>query len=104
MAQNHDATEAFRGRSVVSTADFSKDEILALLDAARAFDRYHDGPVWTPQPPELQGRVLGTLFFEASTRTRLSFESAMNLDSSANTFFLRRHGYAGLGLNFEISN
>ncbi|MDF1701713.1 MAG: aspartate carbamoyltransferase [Planctomycetota bacterium] len=77
MAQNHDATEAFRGRSVVSTADFSKDEILALLDAARAFDRYHDGPVWTPQPPELQGRVLGTLFFEASTRTRLSFESAM---------------------------
>ncbi len=77
MSEHDDATEAFAGRSVVSAADFRKDEILALLDAARAFDRYDDGPIWTPQAPSLQGRVLGTLFFEPSTRTRLSFESAM---------------------------
>ncbi len=78
MAAERDAAQAFRARSVVSATDFGKDEILALLDAARHFDRYEeDGPGWSVQPPSLQGRVLGTLFFEPSTRTRLSFESAM---------------------------
>jgi aspartate carbamoyltransferase catalytic subunit len=58
--------------------DFSKDEIIALLDAARRYDRYQDdGPMFAPIEPSLQGRVLGVLFFEPSTRTRLSFESAM---------------------------
>lgn len=58
--------------------DFSKDEIIALLDAARRYDRYQDdGPTFAPIEPSLQGRVLGVLFFEPSTRTRLSFESAM---------------------------
>ncbi len=60
----------FRGRSVVSAEDFSKDDILYLLDAASWFER-DGGPI-------LSGRILGTLFFEPSTRTRLSFESAMH--------------------------
>ena len=60
----------FRGRSVVSAADFSKDDLLYLLDASPFFE----GNVG----PRLSGKILGSLFFEPSTRTRLSFESAMH--------------------------
>jgi aspartate carbamoyltransferase catalytic subunit len=66
---------SFRGRSIVSAHDFAKEDLLVLLDHARRFDpapgRRH------PRDPRLGGRVLGLLFFEPSTRTRLSFESAM---------------------------
>lgn len=79
MADGRDAGEAFRGRSVVSVDDFSKDEILTVLEEARRFDAYHgsDAITWKALAPTLSGRVLGVLFFEPSTRTRLSFESAM---------------------------
>ena len=60
----------FRGRNVVSGDDFSKDDLLYLLDASPFFE----GEVG----PRLAGKILGTLFFEPSTRTRLSFESAMH--------------------------
>src|SRR5262245_24824016 len=60
----------FFGRHVVSAEDFAKDELLHLLDASAYFE--HD------TRPRLAGRILGTLFFEPSTRTRLSFESAMH--------------------------
>lgn len=60
----------FRGRHVVSAEDFSKDELLHLLDTAAFFE--HD------VGPRLAGKILATLFFEPSTRTRLSFESAMH--------------------------
>jgi aspartate carbamoyltransferase catalytic subunit len=75
MPDGRDARKAFRGRSVVSAEDFTKAEILALLDAARRFDAGASGGA--PVPVSLQGRILGLLFFEPSTRTRLSFESAM---------------------------
>jgi aspartate carbamoyltransferase catalytic subunit len=67
------AHDAFRGRSVVSADDYRKDDLLRLLDAARRFER-EDG---SNPPPLLAGKILGLLFFEPSTRTRLSFESAM---------------------------
>ncbi|HVG93953.1 MAG TPA: aspartate carbamoyltransferase [Planctomycetota bacterium] len=60
----------FRGRHVVSADDFTKDDLLYLLDASAFFE----GDVG----PRLRGRILGSLFFEPSTRTRLSFESAMH--------------------------
>jgi aspartate carbamoyltransferase catalytic subunit len=59
----------WRGRSVVSAEDVSKDDLLHLLDVAAFYER--------DVGPRLRGKVLGTLFFEPSTRTRLSFESAM---------------------------
>ena len=71
------ANRAFGGRSVVSADDFTKEEILLLLEAAERFDRDAHPASWEPPSPSLQGRVLGLLFFEPSTRTRLSFESAM---------------------------
>ena len=60
----------FFGRHVVSAEDFAKDDLLHLLDASAYFE--HD------TLPRLSGKILGTLFFEPSTRTRLSFESAMH--------------------------
>lgn len=77
MTQWDAATKAFRGRSVVSAEDFSKEELLALLDVAGDFEAWQQRPDGPPFPASLQGRVLGLLFFEPSTRTRLSFESAV---------------------------
>jgi len=57
--------------SLVSIADISKDEILSLLERARYFEEH-------PNSKILDGRVVATLFFEPSTRTRLSFETAVN--------------------------
>ena len=55
----------------VTIADLSREEILYLLDMAREFELH-------PNRELLKGRVVATLFFEPSTRTRLSFETAAN--------------------------
>jgi aspartate carbamoyltransferase catalytic subunit len=59
----------FIGRDVITVGDFRREEILFLLDAAGKFEDV-TGSL-------LAGRVIATLFFEPSTRTRLSFESAV---------------------------
>lgn len=58
-------------KSLVSINDFSKEEILKIMDIAADFES-------NPQQQVLAGRVIASLFFEPSTRTRLSFESAIN--------------------------
>ncbi len=58
-------------RSLVTIADYSKEKILYMLDMAREFEAY-------PNRRLLGGKVVATLFFEPSTRTRLSFETAAN--------------------------
>jgi aspartate carbamoyltransferase catalytic subunit len=60
-----------RGKSLVSINDYTKDDYLRILDLAEEFEK-------TPKQNLLQGYVVATLFFEPSTRTRLSFESAVN--------------------------
>ncbi|HNY09480.1 MAG TPA: aspartate carbamoyltransferase, partial [Tenuifilaceae bacterium] len=60
-----------KSKSLVSINDLSRDEMLRVLDLAEEFER-------NPSQPILQGKVVATLFFEPSTRTRLSFESAVN--------------------------
>lgn len=63
------------GRDVVSISDLSKDEIHAILDQAATFEKQlGEGRRLTL----LNGRILATVFYEPSTRTRLSFESAMH--------------------------
>lgn len=57
--------------SLVSISDITKDEILSLLEQARYFEE-------NPNHKILDGKVVATLFFEPSTRTRLSFETAVN--------------------------
>lgn len=59
-----------KGRDVVSTKDLTKEEILAILAEAKKIKTSPPGPL-------LRGRLLGSCFFEPSTRTRLSFEAAM---------------------------
>ena len=61
-------------RHFIEPNSFSLDEQLALLDLA---DRMEADPA--PYAHLCDGRILATLFYEPSTRTRLSFESAMPL-------------------------
>jgi aspartate carbamoyltransferase len=58
-------------KSLVSITDYSKDEMLRILDYAAGFEK-------NPNQHILDGKVIATLFFEPSTRTRLSFETAVN--------------------------
>jgi len=62
----------FEGRDIISIKDFSKEEINHVLKTARTME-----PLVAKGSNMLKGKILATLFFEASTRTRLSFESSM---------------------------
>lgn len=57
--------------SLVSIDDISREEIIDLIERARFFEE-------RPNHKVLDGKVVATLFFEPSTRTRLSFETAVN--------------------------
>lgn len=58
-------------KSLISIGDFSKEEILHVLETAREFEQ-------NKEQKFLEGKVIASLFFEPSTRTRLSFETAIN--------------------------
>ncbi|MCK4721162.1 aspartate carbamoyltransferase [bacterium] len=62
----------FAGRSIISMRDFTREEMLYVLEMTRMMDE---------EPGKysnlLGSKIMATLFFEPSTRTRLSFESAM---------------------------
>jgi len=60
-----------KNRSLVSIDDLSTGEVIKILDLAAEFEK-------DPVSRLLEGKVVATLFFEPSTRTRLSFESAIN--------------------------
>ena len=55
----------------VTIADLPKEKLMYLLEMAQEFEKY-------PNRELLKGKVVATLFFEPSTRTRLSFETAAN--------------------------
>jgi aspartate carbamoyltransferase catalytic subunit len=59
-----------KNKSLVSITDYSKEEYLRILELADEFENH-------PNPTLLKDKVVATLFFEPSTRTRLSFESAV---------------------------
>ena len=58
-------------KSLISIRDFTKEEILHILETAKEFEQ-------NPVQDFLTGKVIASLFFEPSTRTRLSFETAVN--------------------------
>lgn len=58
-------------RSLVTIANLSKEKIMYLIQMAQEFEK-------RPNRKILDDRVVATLFFEPSTRTRLSFETAAN--------------------------
>src|ERR1700678_2138302 len=57
-------------RRFIDLADFSRDELLALLELARRLET-------RPEPHALAGRILGLLFLNPSLRTLASFQAAM---------------------------
>lgn len=57
--------------SLVNIGDYSRDDIIRILERAGRFKKEPDRDL-------LKGKVCATLFFEPSTRTRLSFETAVN--------------------------
>ncbi|MBT3357232.1 MAG: aspartate carbamoyltransferase [Euryarchaeota archaeon] len=59
---------------LITMDDLTNEEIVELLDTAQRLLPVAKGDVYAPL---LQGKVLGNLFFENSTRTRMSFETAM---------------------------
>ena len=65
---------ALQGRDVVSIRDLSREEIVAVLDSAKKMIPVAEG---TRSSPVLAGKIVAMAFFEPSTRTRLSFESAV---------------------------
>ncbi|MBI2653990.1 aspartate carbamoyltransferase [Candidatus Woesearchaeota archaeon] len=60
----------FKNRDIISINDFSKEELLHILKVVRQIEQ-------KPKSNLLKGKILAALFFEPSTRTRLSFISAM---------------------------
>ncbi len=63
---------SFKGRDIISMRDFNREELDFILDKATEVQ-----PLAEKGSDLLKGKILATLFFEPSTRTRLSFESAM---------------------------
>jgi len=59
----------FKGRDIISIRDFSKKDLLYVLSIAKKIERDSDATL-------LKNKIIALLFFEPSTRTRLSFGSA----------------------------
>jgi aspartate carbamoyltransferase catalytic subunit len=62
----------FEGKSLLSINDLTNDQIYGLFELARALEPWNRSAV-----PLLAGNVMAALFFQPSTRTRMSFETAM---------------------------
>ena len=64
----HDTMEK---QNFVNIQDLDKEQLLYLIRMAQEFEKH-------PNRELLKGRIIATLFYEPSTRTRLSFETAAN--------------------------
>ena len=112
----------FRRRDLLGIRDLSPSEITGILDTAETFTEISSREV--KKVPALRGKTIINLFFEASTRTRTSFElaakrlsadavnisvsssslskgetlldTALNLDAMAPDCIVVRHGSAGV--------
>ena len=65
---------SLRGRDLLDLGDLSREAVLEVLDVAESFVEVNRRAI--RKVPALKGRVVASLFFEESTRTRLSFETA----------------------------
>jgi aspartate carbamoyltransferase catalytic subunit len=66
--------DTLRGQNLLSLEDFSQEALVEILDVAESFVEVNQRTI--KKVPALRGRVVASLFFEESTRTRLSFETA----------------------------
>ncbi len=68
------AAAALRGRHLIAIADLTPEEIVLVLDTAEAMKEVGARPI--KKVPTLRGKTVVNLFYEPSTRTRMSFEVA----------------------------
>ena len=115
------AISKLRHKDLLGISDLTPDEILLILDTAEAMREIGDRPI--KKVPALRGKTVVNLFFEASTRTRTSFEiaekrlsadtlniaaqtsslvkgetlvdTALNLEAMAPDMIVLRHAYSG---------
>jgi aspartate carbamoyltransferase catalytic subunit len=66
--------DTLRGHNLLSLEDFTQEALVEILDVAESFVEVNQRTI--KKVPALKGRVVASLFFEESTRTRLSFETA----------------------------
>jgi aspartate carbamoyltransferase catalytic subunit len=64
---------AFEGQSLCSINDLTNDQIYGLFELAKTLEPWNRSMI-----PLVSGNVMSTLFFQPSTRTRMSFETAMH--------------------------
>ncbi len=67
-------TERFLGKDLLGLAPLTADQIRFILDTAEPFKEVSERAI--KKVPTLRGKTIVNLFFEASTRTRISFEFA----------------------------
>lgn len=72
--QNKQESHEFSHKHLLGLKDYSSDDLLYVLDQATYFREILDRPV--PKVPTLRDKTIVNLFYESSTRTRLSFELA----------------------------
>ncbi|TET29417.1 aspartate carbamoyltransferase catalytic subunit [Candidatus Aerophobetes bacterium] len=65
---------SFQRKDLLGIEDLSPEEIIFILDTAKSFREILERPI--KMVPTLRGKTVANLFFEPSTRTRLSFELA----------------------------
>src|SRR6476620_1251127 len=65
---------AVLGKDLVGLEHLSREQLLLILDTAEPFKEVSERPI--KKVPALRGKTIVNLFFEASTRTRISFEFA----------------------------
>jgi aspartate carbamoyltransferase catalytic subunit len=100
------AARTLRHKDLLGIADLSPEEILLILDTAEAMKEIGFRPI--KKVPTLRGKTVVNLFFEASTRTRTSFEiaekrlSADTLNIAASTSSVQKgETLADTALNLE---
>ena len=71
LAVEFEITSLMGKHNFVTIADLSKEKILYMIKSTQEFEKH-------PNREILKGKIVATLFFEPSTRTRLSFETAAN--------------------------
>ena len=67
-------TSSLKGKDIIRADQFTPEEIALIMDTAARFERVMQAE---GRLLNMAGKVLATLFYEPSTRTRLSFETAM---------------------------
>lgn len=72
---------SFQRKDLLGIEDLSSEEIIFILDTAKSFREILERPI--KMVPTLRGKTVANLFFEPSTRTRLSFELAEKRLSAA---------------------